>query len=75
MEIILTSQNFNSEVLKSSIPVVVDVYAAWCGPCKMMGPVFESLATEMSAKYKFGKYSFFSREFNEIKSKSRKNQF
>ncbi|KKQ32823.1 MAG: Thioredoxin [candidate division TM6 bacterium GW2011_GWF2_37_49] len=55
MEIILTSQNFDQEVIKSAKPVVVDVYAPWCGPCKMMGPVFEGLAKELSSKYVFGK--------------------
>lgn len=55
MEKILTSQNFDAEVIKSSKPVIVDVYATWCGPCKMMGPVFEGLAKELSSKYVFGK--------------------
>jgi thioredoxin 1 len=55
METVLNSQNFDQEVLKSSKPVVVDIYATWCGPCKMMSPVFEDAAKELSSKYKFGK--------------------
>jgi thioredoxin 1 len=48
-----TTQNFNEEVLKSKQPVVVDFYAPWCGPCKMMLPVFEEVASELASKYKF----------------------
>lgn len=55
MEIILNSQNFDTEVIKSNKPVIVDVYATWCGPCKMMTPVFEELAKELASKYKFAK--------------------
>lgn len=50
-----TAQNFEQEILKSSLPVVVDVYASWCGPCRTMMPFFEELASELSAKYKFVK--------------------
>lgn len=52
MEINITDQNFDQEVLKSDIPVVVDFWAPWCGPCKMMGPVVESMATEFEGKVK-----------------------
>jgi thioredoxin 1 len=51
---IVTTQNFSEEVLKSDKPVVVDVYATWCGPCKMMAPLFEQLAQEKT-EYKFVK--------------------
>ena len=50
----LTKDSFESEVLKAEVPVVVDFYADWCGPCKMMGPVFEEVAAEVTTA-KFGK--------------------
>ncbi len=56
-ELTLTSANFDAEVLKSSTPVVVDFYADWCGPCKMMGPVLEQLATAFEGKVKIGKFN------------------
>ncbi len=43
----VTDQNFEAEVLKSSGPVLVDFWAEWCGPCKMIGPILEQLADEM----------------------------
>lgn len=49
----ITSNNFEQLVEKSSLPVVVDVYAAWCGPCQMMAPLFEELATQHAASYSF----------------------
>lgn len=55
MEIELTSQNFEKEVLKSKIPVLVDFWAQWCSPCKMMLPVVEELAKEYEGKIKVGK--------------------
>lgn len=55
MEYKFTKQNFEEEVLKSSLPVLVDFYADWCGPCKMMAPVVEKLAEEMEGKLKVGK--------------------
>jgi thioredoxin 1 len=51
----LTTQNFGSEVLSSAQPVLVDFWAAWCGPCKMLIPVLDELATEYSGKVKIGK--------------------
>lgn len=55
MEIIFTDQNFDQEVLKSDVPVVVDFWAPWCGPCQMMGPIIEELAKEMGEKARVGK--------------------
>ncbi len=49
-EIILNDQNFESEVIKSEVPVLVDFWAPWCGPCKMMGPIVEEIAKEMEGK-------------------------
>ena len=47
--------NFEAEVLKSDLPVFVDFYADWCGPCKMMSPVIDKLAEEFDGKIKVGK--------------------
>lgn len=55
MERIFTSENFDAEVLNSDIPAVVDFFATWCGPCKMMAPVVEALASEYDGKVKIGK--------------------
>ena len=48
----ITSENFEKEVLNSEVPVLVDFFATWCGPCKMMSPVVEELAKEMEGKPK-----------------------
>jgi|TARA_B110000438_G_scaffold285406_1_gene315464 thioredoxin 1 len=47
--------NFEDEVLKSSKPVLVDFWAEWCGPCKMLTPVIDGIASEYSDKYSIGK--------------------
>lgn len=54
-EIMLTEENFESEVIKSDKPVFVDFWAPWCGPCKMMGPIFKEAADENDGSCKFGK--------------------
>lgn len=50
-----TEQNFNDEVLKNTQPVIVDCWAEWCGPCKMLTPIFDELAGEYKGKIVMGK--------------------
>jgi len=50
-----TSDNFDSKVLQSDKPVLVDFWAEWCGPCKMLSPTIDALASEFSDKYAIGK--------------------
>ncbi|MDR2021535.1 MAG: thioredoxin [Treponema sp.] len=54
-EVVITAANFESEVLQSSVPVLVDFWAAWCGPCKMIAPLIGELAGEYAGKIKVGK--------------------
>lgn len=55
MEVKITDENFQKEVNESSLPVLVDFYADWCGPCKMMAPLVGQLAEEYGGKCKVGK--------------------
>lgn len=55
MVIELSDQNFEQEVLKSDLPVLVDFWAPWCGPCQMIGPTVEKLSDEFKGKLKFCK--------------------
>ena len=55
MDYTLNSQNFEEEVLKSKLPVLVDFSADWCGPCKMMAPMIDEFAEEYEGELKVGK--------------------
>ena len=55
MEYTLTNSNFEEEVLKSDVPVLVDFWATWCGPCRMIAPEVEAIAEEYDGKIKVGK--------------------
>jgi len=55
MDVQFTDGNFEKEVLKASLPVMVDFWAPWCGPCKMLGPVVEEVAKEYVGKALVGK--------------------
>lgn len=54
-EMVFTEQNFDAEVINSAVPVLVDFWAPWCGPCKMIGPVIDELAQEYDKRVKIGK--------------------
>ena len=54
-EITITAANFEEEVLKSDLPVLVDFWATWCGPCRMLAPVIAQIAEEQDGKVRVGK--------------------
>ena len=66
-EVIITEENFKSEVLESAIPVVVDFWAAWCGPCMMLAPYVKELADELDGKVKIGKCNVDDQEMLAVK--------
>lgn len=51
----ITAQNFKSEVVDSDVPVLIDLWAAWCGPCRMIAPVVDELAADYAGRIKVGK--------------------
>ena len=54
-EITITKENFEKEVLQSDVPILVDFWAVWCGPCQMVGPILSEIAEENEGKLKVGK--------------------
>ncbi len=65
--ITITDDNFEKEVLNSDLPVLIDFWAVWCGPCKIIAPVVEQLAEEYSGKLKVGKLDVDSNQEASIK--------
>ena len=63
----ITDDNFETEVIKSDKPVLIDFWAVWCGPCKMIAPIVEELASEYDGKVKIGKLDVDSNQQTAIK--------
>lgn len=55
MAVIITNENVDKEINRSELPIILDVYATWCGPCQQMTPIFEELEKELGSKIKFAK--------------------
>jgi thioredoxin 1 len=55
MPVLVTKDNFDKEIAKADKPVVLEVFAVWCGPCQQMAPIFEELEKELGHQYKFAK--------------------
>ena len=54
-EVVITNKNFKEEVLESKLPVLIDFWASWCGPCRMLAPVVEEVSEKYEGKIKVGK--------------------